>query len=384
MEPLYTDNLNTFYCGESEQVLSELPENFIQSCVTSPPYFGLRDYGVDGQIGNESTPAEFVDRLVGVFRQVRRVLRPDGTLWLNLGDSYNAYNGNRGKSTGSANKNSHDIMPRLPKGNGLTDKSLKQKDLMGIPWRVALALQADGWWLRDAIIWHKPSAMPKRLTDRTTDCHEYVFLLTKSPKYFFDHVAIREPAATAGRQNKTADGWDTSKGSHGTVHRAGREKGRKNGDVQCLTRNARSVWSITTSPFKGAHYATFPPKLVERCLLAGTSEKGACSICGAPWKRVTEKQTIRRERPNAKTRRHNEGNGVASCDNTVAGVDHVTIGWERTCDCQMGDVAPCVVLDPFIGSGTTAMVANQLGHQCVGIDLSAEYLRKHAIARVQS
>lgn len=226
------------HLGDCRDVLPTLPERSIHCCVTSPPYFGLRDYGADRQIGLEQTPDAFVQELVEVFREVRRVLRDDGTLWLNLGDSYNAYNGNRGASCGSANQRHHEIMPGLPGGSGLTVPGLKNKDLIGIPWRVAFALQADGWYLRQDIIWHKPNPMPESVRDRCTKAHEYIFLLSKSPRYYFDSEAIRE----------TAVGSDT--------------------------RNRRSVWSIPTRPFKGAHFATFPPDLIKPCILAGCPTGG--------------------------------------------------------------------------------------------------------------
>lgn len=238
--------------------LQTLSDQCVNCCVTSPPYWGLRDYGVDGQMGLESTPEEYIERMVRVFREVRRVLRDDGTLWLNLGDSYNAYNHNRGAASG-ANKKNHNVMPKSAKG--LSCGSLKNKDLVGIPWRVALALQADGWYLRQDIIWHKPNPMPESVRDRCTKAHEYIFLLSKSARYHYDYEAIKEPATYAGQ----------SRGG------SKRRYEQNNAGMDCkeyATRNKRSVWSVKPRTFKGAHFATFPPELIEPCILAGCPEGG--------------------------------------------------------------------------------------------------------------
>lgn len=256
--------------GDCLESMRAMPDQSVHCCVTSPPYFGLRDYGHAGQIGLEETPEEFVAKLVEVFREVRRVLRDDGTLWLNLGDSYNAYNGNRGKASG-ANKNHHEVMPSLPKGNGLTVSGLKNKDLIGIPWRVAFALQADGWYLRQDIIWHKPNPMPESVRDRCTKAHEYIFLLSKSPRYYYDHNAVREPVAESTVARLSQATLEIQRGSE-------RVPGKTNGAMKAVGdleyRNRRSVWTVTTKPFKGAHFATFPPDLIEPCILAGCPQGG--------------------------------------------------------------------------------------------------------------
>lgn len=218
------------HIGDCLQSLKKMPDQSVHCCVTSPPYFGLRDYGVDGQIGLESTPDEFVAALVAVFREVRRVLRDDGTLWLNLGDSYG-----------------------------------KEKQLLGIPWRVAFALQADGWYLRQDIIWHKPNPMPESVRDRCTKAHEYVFLLSKSLRYYFDSEEIKEPAAESSLARLSQPTLDQQIGS-------ARVPGKTNGNMKAVggeMRNKRSVWTVTTKPYKGAHFATFPPDLIEPCILAG-------------------------------------------------------------------------------------------------------------------
>lgn len=281
--------------GDCLDRMRELPPGIAQTCVTSPPYFGLRDYGVDGQIGLEPTPEEFVAKMVEVFREVRRVLRDDGTLWLNLGDSYNnagsSRNGEgldgsrRGGATGpdgAAGYKKRDLR------HALRDHGIKHKDLIGIPWRVAFALQADGWYLRSDIIWHKPNPMPESVTDRPTKAHEYLFLLAKSDRYYFDSDAFKEPQVkgASGSEFHTGKTGEHQQGRASTKPRKSGNKERSYGgdpgkrpddhlgsgvpweDVDGM-RNRRTVWTIPTHPFRGAHFATFPPALVEPCVLAG-------------------------------------------------------------------------------------------------------------------
>ena len=242
--------------GDCRDTLATLPDSSVNCVVTSPPYFGLRDYGRAGQIGLEPTPDEFVAAMVEVFRDVRRVLRDDGTVWLNLGDSYWTA---KGASCGSDPKQGARRGWARPQDRPAPD-SLKPKDLIGIPWRVAFALQADGWYLRQDIIWHKPNPIPESVRDRCTKAHEYVFMLTKSPRYFYDADAVKERAIQAGRVR--ADKCGGSKGD--AIHHS--PGGVFTGSD---TRNRRSVWTITTKPFKGAHFATFPSDLIEPCILAG-------------------------------------------------------------------------------------------------------------------
>lgn len=295
--------------GDALQVLRTLPAESVHCCVTSPPYWGLRDYGVRGQMGLERTPTEFVEKMVQLFREVRRVLHRHGTLWLNLGDSYNAYNANRGKSKG-ANKNHLDIQPQLPSGHGLAAADLKPKDLVGIPWRVAFALQADGWYLRQDIIWHKPNPMPESVRDRCTKAHEYIFLLTKSDRYFFDAQAIKEPVT--GTAHARGRGM-TPKSGKALVDPSVKIRPKNNDSFAAAVRglvtmrNKRSVWTVPTKAFKGAHFATFPPDLIEPCILAGCPEGGT-------------------------------------------------------------------VLDPFFGAGTTGLVAKKHARSCIGIELNPEYI----------
>lgn len=244
--------------GDCREVLRSLPDASAQMCVTSPPYFGLRDYGVDGQIGLEPTPDAYVAELVTVFREVRRVLRDDGTLWLNLGDSYATYrNDNDWLGSGALGRKGKFVPP-----------GCKPKDLIGIPWRVAFSLQADGWWLRSEIIWHKPNPMPESVRDRPTKAHEQVFLLTKAPSYYYDAPAIAEahtsnflrlPGPT--RDNGVQAAY---RGNAPRLQRTKERTGHPEG------RNARTVWTIATQPFAEAHFATFPPELAERCIKAGS------------------------------------------------------------------------------------------------------------------
>lgn len=281
-----TRNLNLIV-GDCRQALQSLPEQSVNCVVTSPPYFGLRDYGVDGQIGLEQTPAEFVAKLVEVFSEVHRVMRDDGTLWLNLGDTYAA---DRGGTTPPAQTVAGGVngkggeKERRGQAEGYNPTrdcrryGLKHKDLIGIPWRVAFALQEAGWYLRQDIIWHKPNPMPESVRDRCTKAHEYLFLLTKSPKYYFDSEAIKEPAVGGLPGNK--------KHKHQQAYEAGDDRLRTKAGLTdyCARvaadpslaekRNRRSVWTVATKPFKGAHFATFPPDLIEPCILAGCPEGG--------------------------------------------------------------------------------------------------------------
>lgn len=259
--------------GDCIERMRGLPDGCANTCITSPPYFGLRDYGVDGQIGLEATPEEFVEKMVEVFREVRRVLRDDGTLWLNLGDSYARQAGDDSKKavdsglgrTGRTGKSDQ----IFKKGCNKPPDGLKPKDLIGIPWRVAFALQADGWYLRSDIIWHKPNPMPESVTDRPTKAHEYLFLLAKSDRYHFDAEAFKERATSetpaGNKRHKYTEAYEASdteehRTKAGLLALAGRER---------ETRNRRTVWTVPTQPFKGAHFATFPPALVEPCILAG-------------------------------------------------------------------------------------------------------------------
>jgi len=326
-------------------------------------YWGLRDYGIEGQLGLEKTPEEYIEKMVEIFREVRRVLLKDGTLWLNMGDSY---------SSGKRVFNTHNQPSSCANPGRLPVKNMKPKNLCGIPWRLALALQTDGWWLRSDIIWHKPNPMPESVTDRPTKAHEYMFLLTKSAKYFYDAEAVKEnsnePVRSREKNNgeSTVDtkvrGYDNYCGNYGR-------------------RNKRTVWTIPTKPFPQAHFATFPPALVTPCILAGTSERGCCVECGALWERVVEKRVpelrnVKSEYPgqhtiSTKKYKHNE-----------SGTETKTTGWQPTCKCK-ADKTPCTVLDPFGGAMTTAIVAHKFNRKFIMIELSKEYIDYIGIPRIE-
>jgi len=321
----------TIHHGDVRAVLATLTSESVQTCVTSPPYWGLRDYGVEGQIGLEPTPEEFIAKLVGVFREVRRVLRDDGTCWINIGDSYGRNPAKGQHKPGDSGKQGY----IYDNGGGRASSTflgngIKEKDLVGIPWMLAFALRADGWYLRQDIIWHKPNPMPESVRDRCTKAHEYIFLLTKSERYHYDIDAIKERSSEntharlpGNRPHKGTTAYEEGAGEHrtkaGLVAYAERKRaesgsGTKNNAsfdeamaVMPDTRNKRSVWTVASEPFSGAHFATFPTKLIEPCILAGAPSGG-------------------------------------------------------------------VVLDPFHGAGTTGMVALDHGRAYIGIELNADYI----------
>ena len=312
--------------GDCIEAMRTLPDASVHCCVTSPPYWGLRDYGHDGQIGLESTPEAYVSRMVEVFREVRRVLREDGTCWLNLGDSYAAQRSGTAMPAetlaggfggqvvdGRGSRGRGDVEPdavagRARRATGTGPKhrdaaaiGLKHKDLVGIPWRVAFALQADGWWLRQDIIWHKPNPMPESVRDRCTKAHEYVFLLTKSERYYYDAEAVSEASKYPDDDRKSRSSVADKRMPTDSV------AGIRPGSATYPTRNRRSVWTVTTKPYSGAHFAVMPSDLVEPCIKAGCPEGGT-------------------------------------------------------------------VLDPFAGSGTTLAVAAELGRSGIGCELNPEYI----------
>jgi DNA modification methylase len=310
-----TDWLNKTHVGDCRALLPAMAAAGVraQTCVTSPPYFGLRDYGVAGQIGLEASPDEYVEGLVNVFRLVREVLADDGTLWLNLGDSYSGHAsgapqsrvGERSTLRGNGHTGGGPKLKSVPRPRRGVGPGTKSKDLLGIPWRVAFALQADGWWLRSDVVWHKPNPMPESVTDRPTKAHEYLFLLAKSERYFYDAEASKEPAV--GEANSVTERVRNVGGRTDGFSRGCPWSGSE-------TRNRRTVWTIPTSPFAGAHFATFPRALVEPCVLS-TSRSGD------------------------------------------------------------------IVLDPFMGSGTVAQVATDLGRAFIGCELNPDYIELHNMRR---
>lgn len=401
--------------GDVLDKLRELPDESVHCVVTSPPYWGLRDYGTgkweggddpfcdhrvsgqvqdtkapgaivcsvrpgvdasvcidcgavrqDNQIGLEKTPEEYVEKMTEVFREVRRVIRNDGTLWLNIGDSYFASpTGSQSKKAVVDDGRQEEATKRPAKAGG------KPKDLVGIPWLTAFGLRADGWYLRQDIIWAKPNVMPESVLDRCTKSHEHVFLLTKSPKYFYDAEAVKEPTV-CDRKRGPATHPDTAS-TNGNGGLSSRE----------LTafRNKRDVWTIPTRSYREAHFATFPEALVEPCILAGTSEKGCCSVCAAPWLRVVESKRLMRhelptDHPDYRPGRYTVKAGGE--DDYAKGGGQAfrfseTVGWKPGCKCG-GDAQPCVVLDPFSGAATTGVVALKAGRDYVGIELNPEYV----------
>ena len=346
-------------CGDARHI--PLADGSVHCVVTSPPYWGLRKYGGDpGMIGMEETFDEHLGNLVLVFREVRRVLRDDGTLWLNYGD---AYSGGWRTAYPPDDLDGHPRPGREHKNRSVWPMGLKPKDLMMMPARVAMALQADGWWIRSEIIWHKPNPMPESCTDRPTSSHEKVFLLTKKPRYFYDADAVRQPA-TGGTH------------SRGTNHRYERDKGDKSpsrpfsGPSEKPGANLRNVWKIPTHSFPGAHFATFPPALAKRCILAGTSAAGVCAGCGAPWVRQVEIVPYEKQANGAIGNRED---GTYKYNPSVVKRTQ-TLGWLPSCTCDAGRV-PATVFDPFGGSGTVGIVAEELGRRSVITEISPEYCR---------
>ncbi len=442
--------MDQIICGDALTELRKLPGESVDCCITSPPYWSLRNYNVDGQIGLEDSPDEYVAKLVEVFREVKRVLKKEGTLWLNLGDCYAGSWGNyspksscpkEGWTETRFDRRAYDDRTWRPP-NSHRQEGLKTKDLVGLPWMVAFALRADGWWLRSEVIWHKPNPMPESVQDRPTKSHETIFLLSKSEVYFYDADAIKEDAVNqkmpGSNMTDTKETYGKQNGGNSGL-RDLRRKYKAEGLPQ--TRNKRSVWTIPTKPFPGAHFATFPEALVEPCIMAGTSEKGYCPACGKPWIRQIEKSRAtyhKTEDPTMDTGRKGMNRvREGESDKYVLAIPQSELanllkkaaigkepemearfgskwahwtrtdssgariptfadakeiynllgveipfngelgGWLPSCQCSC-DPRPGIVLDPFFGAGTVGVVAKRLGRGFIGIELNPDYC---AIAR---
>lgn len=443
----WPEQVNQVVCADALEYLQQIPDGVVQTCITSPPYWGLRDYGtaeweggdpkcdhveqkirirnnlaaaanscdggsrsqtnrqdndsisllyrkacgkcgairIDKQLGLEATPEEYVAKMVEVFWEVRRVLRDDGTCWLNLGDTYcnNSQSGGGDPTISKRNlggaqqpcvaKASYrrDRRPDIDSGHKAVP-GLKPKDLCMMPARVALALQADGWWLRSDIIWSKPNPMPESVTDRPTKAHEYLFLLSRSEKYFYDADAIREDGPSYTRK---AGGYYGRDGNNAS--RFGGKGGFGDSDITTYGRNKRTVWTIATEPCPEAHFATIPKKLVEPCILAGTSEKGQCPECGKPWVRVVEIVDVD-GRLGSSYHDHSDDLKRGQRDVPAGEGSPVkkTRGWRPDCLCGEicpADPVPQIVLDPFCGKGTVAEVAIGFDRDYLTCDLNREY-----------
>ena len=400
MKPAYQDNLSTLYITEATEGAKHLEPQSVHTIVTSPPYFGLRSYldkdhpDKDRELGTESSPDEFVEKLVAVFEALRPALRDDGTLWVNLGQSYCGYKGdNYGRTAGNLKSHAptvQDVGKRWDVGTPQTT-GYKPKDLIPTAWLFGIAMQRAGWYLRSDIIWSKGNPMPSSVTDRPSTSHEYVLMFSKKPRYFFDMDAVKEKRDGNAHGGKaiTNPKYDWKETVGGPACSLGGPKWTPGGNE--TSRNLRTVWNINTTPYSGSHFAVFPIAIPDRIIRAATSERGVCGACGAPWRRVVEHKNAESGRkPGASE--YSRRDPRFARGGAFTGAESQTVGWEPGCSCGIfedsrvrtldGDVyppgtpVPCstvlaTVLDPFVGSGTTLLAARKLGRHSVGFDLDA-------------
>lgn len=381
MEPYWSDNHRTLYNTNTLIGLANLECESVQCVVTSPPYWGLRKYageqdvawadGTTSAYGLEKNISDYINHTVEILSGIRRVLRKDGVVFWNIGDSY--YNGDKKGWSEADSLRKTDPGLEWAAPNRMPQEGYKPKDLCLIPFRVALAAQDDGWWVRSVIIWSKPNPMPESVKDRPTESHEYILMLTKDKKYYWDAEAVKEPARDWGTRNR-------SNFRNGTDDPLLKHHGLTDCNSAKTGRNIRSVWNMSTHGYSGAHFATFPKELPEKCIRAATPEYGVCSACGSPWQRLIERKRVERQDlsqddPNYRPARYScksSGDNSYSNGGAQAFAFTRTVGWIPTCFCD-APIAPAVVLDPFAGSGTTLEVAAQLGRRSIGLEISKEY-----------
>lgn len=377
---------NKIILGNCLDELKKLPDNSIDCCVTSPPYYALRNYQVDGQIGLEPTLQEYIDNMVQICEEIRRVLKPTGTFWLNIGDTYSNHKDDKTtKQTISKREGVHEIekgQSHSRNSKSLKEQGFKNKELMGVPWRLAFALSDAGWYLRQDIIWAKATSgqerngncMPESVTDRMTKGHEYIFLLTKNDRYYFDNYAVKESL------NKIVPP---------RPYGSKKQLGNRN-DVDRLfdpessdgLGNMRSVWRINLQPgSSGQHIAGYPEKIPYYCIKAGSSEKGCCANCGKPYERIIEKNGSIKMGWAPEKRDIERYNGIYEERKNPSGLitgninQYKFINWKKSCNCETNEIFPSIILDPFMGSGTTAKVALQLERDFIGFELNEDYLK---------
>lgn len=397
LRPAWRHQKATIYQGSADAVFAQLPGESVHCVVTSPPYYGLRRYLAAGhadaalELGTERTPDEYVARLVAILGDVRRVLRSDGTLWLNVGDSYSGNRGNTAEKPGYDNKAAGTRGADLFIGR--KDTGLPEKNLCLIPERLSLALQADDWIVRSKIRWCKVACMPESVTDRPTSAVEEIFMLAKSPRYFYDAEAVRETALHEGRIVRASGNGAKNAAGATDINDRRTAVGFTTHDTVVSGRNQRNYWLLPPQPFSAAdlhvdgveHFATFPLSLPTRCILAGTSERGCCPACGAGYVRVVEKSRTfesgsgRSGRmPGGKNGADFQGGGATLDVRRGPTLHTVTSGWIPGCACDAGEPVSCVVADPFSGAATTGLAALQLGRRYVGAELNADYIRLSA------